>query len=413
MGLFGHHSTPPPPFPSSSTLKMWIETIQSIFLQELNREVDSDGLAGYLVCAYQGWDSDKIRESVKNSVEYKNLHNPDIPLPSSKIQQMYPIGIDGTLFHDVNRLPIPIKGFTSFQLLDKYAKGQDIRPILNAYEGFNTIRVFLYTPVAFWGDTAWGIPTNDETLDFIHFLDDNSFSLFLTLGTDNDASLVSRIKDLIKFLSGRGLKNLIIELVNEPGQHDKYDPQIFKSDIEATDLIFSSGIYEDNRKFFGRVWSDHPSSDQWWRRGHNLMEAKNGGGPNYPDEPALHIPCFGGELARPDQTAYDFMGYYMYAASCVMFGCGGVFHSQSGKYSNPLTSDEANCKDWYLKGLNVFPTNLSSVGGYRHIVENDEPDGSRTYVMGNYSLRIKQKGINHPESGWKPLDSFGIAWVRS
>jgi len=406
--LLSHQTVVKTAFPSQVTLKLWLDTIISIYQQELGRYPDTDGLAAYLINASNGWDSDKIRASVKSSDEYKNLHEPKV-IPITKVP--YPTSINGYLLRDSDGNYVTVKGFTSFNLLDLFSKGQDVRPIIAQYAGFNTVRCFLYTPVADWKDTAWGIPSNEVTLDFIHFLNDNNLSLFLSLITDNDSSVLPRVRDLIQFLSHKGLSNVIFEAVNEPFIHDKIDPQDIKSELEASDIPYSSGIYTDNRKFYGRVWFDHPDANQWYRRGHNLMEARNGGGPNFPDEPALRIPCIEGELARPDQTGYDYLAYYSYAASTVLFGCGGVFHSQSGKWSRVLDENESKCKDFYLRGLNVFPAG-AALGAYRRIDEKDQPDGARTYVVGNYSLRIKQNGTNHPEAGWHPLDEFGIAWMR-
>lgn len=419
MSLFGHKDNKPsaPPFPSTSTLKMWIDTIQSIYIQELNRQADLDGLANYLGLAYQGWDSDKIRDSVKESQEWHDIH--DAPKVVN-IVQPYPYTINGRLFADKDGTPVSVKGYTAFNLLDLFSKGHDIRPIIEDFPGYNLARVFLYTPVSDWKENAWDIPSNDEVLDFLQFMEDNSHSVLLCLITDGDSTKLPRIKDLIAYLSGRGLKNLILQAVNEPNAHDKLDPQLLKSALEVTDIPYSSGEYSDNTKFYGKIWTDHSArSSDWWRKGHNLYEATiTGKGPNNPSEPKLNIPGIEDEPIRPDQCGYDFLGMYMYAASCVMFGAGAVFHCQSMELCEPMTSDEVNCCEWFLKGLNVFPSN-ASLGPYGRIVEpGNEPGGptenSRTYIMGQYSLRIKQKGTTHPEGNkWRPLDTFGIAWVRA
>lgn len=416
MSLFGHKDNKPsaPPFPTTSILKMWIDTIQSIYIQELNREADSDGLANYLTQAYNGWDADKIRSSIQESQEWKDKH-----APVTKIIQSYPTGINGTLFHDINGVPISVKGFTAFNLLDLYSEGHDVRPILEDFPGYNTVRVFLYTPVSDWKENAWDIPSNEEVLDFLQFMEDNSYMVLLCLVTDGDKTKLPRIKDLIAYLSGRGLKNVILQAVNEPFIHDKLDPSLLKSALEVTDIPYSSGVYTDNTKFYGKVWTDHSArTSDWWRKAHNLYEIHQGKGPNNLNEPKLNIPGIEDEPIRPDECGFDFLGMYMYAASCVLFGAGAVFHCKSMELSEPMTSDELNCCEWFLKGLNVFSPN-ASLGVYGRIVEPGNEKGgptesSRTYVMGNYSLRIKQKGINHPEGNkWKALDEFGIAWVRA
>ena len=109
---------------------------------------------------------------------------------------------------------------------------------------------------------------------------------------------------------------------------------------------------------------------------------------------------------------------YAYAASCGLMGAGATYHCESAKFSRLLTADEIRCKDAFLRGLNVFPLDAPlALSSYDRIVEPGNEEGGdnqsgRTYVVGNYSIRIHQKGTSHPESGWRNLDELGIAFSR-
>lgn len=243
--------------------------------------------------------------------------------------------------------------------------------------------------------------------------------LKIVLATDDDASKIEPIKEIVKYLERDDIY-LMYEAVNEPFIHDKLNPDVFKNILSASRHLYSSGIYTNNKKFWGRYWLDHSARDaEWYRKGgHNLYEAFFGGGPSYIDEPALRIAGIEDEPIRPDQCNYDALNLYAYAASCGLMGAGATFHSESGKLSKLLNANEQNCKDAFIAGLNMFPVETAkSIGNYKRIVEPGNEEGGnnqsgRTYVVENYSIRIHQKGLNHPDGSFKSLDDFGICFGR-
>ena len=340
-------------------------------------------------------------------------HNSNPPNPNPVPPDNQPISdalvTDGKFFRRNNEI-VRVKRFTSFKLLNLFEKGNDIKPILNQFAGYNSARVFAYTPKKDWGDEAWDFPDKLATHEFMLMMGEAGFDVSLCLITDDDRAMIDKAKELISYLSVNPVSNLTLEAVNEPEVHEKIDPTELKNALTNSPYLYSSGIYLDNKKFYGKFWLRHsPRDSQWYRKGgHELMEAWDGGGPNFPDEPSLKMPGIQDEPIKPNETGYDVKGFYEYAASCGLMGSGATFHCESGKFSRLLTQPEADCKDAFLIGLNMYPLDAAN-GAYRRI---DESETGRTYVVGNYAIRIHQPGTSFPESGWNPMDDIGVCWRR-
>jgi hypothetical protein len=359
------------------------------------------------------------RDSPGSGEQYtlESVGNPVNP-PNPPVDN--PLTTSGKFLQRGNQI-IRVKRFTSFKLLNLFESNVDIQPILNEYSGYNSVRIFCYTPKKDWGNEAWDFPSNLVTLDFLRRMEDRGMDVELTLITDDDTSKIDKAKSLIDYLSKNPVNNLILEAVNEPYVHnpnDKIDPNELKNALSNSPYIYSSGVYTDNKKFYGKIWTRHsPRSSDWWRKGgHELMEAWNGGGPNFSDEPALRMPGIQDEPIKPSDTGFTSSDFYEYAASCGLMGAGATFHSESGKYSRPLSQEEISCKDKFLEGLNMYPLDAAN-GSYRKIEEpGNEPGGptetSRTYVVGNYAIRIHQRGFEFPEDGWTSMDNTGVCWKR-
>lgn len=321
------------------------------------------------------------------------------------------------LFYSENK-PIVHKGFSAFCLIDKFAQGYNISEWLKQFDGYNIARNFTYVGKG-WGDKAWNFPSNEVVIEYLRFIKSLGFNSKITLCTDSDTNRIDQINSLVEFLKKEKPTNLLLEAVNEPyieydgGLYDKLDPQIFKKLLANSGFLYSSGVYANSHKFYGTYLTDHSARDNKWYSvgGHSLKEFYDGGGPNDPSEPAWKIPRVEDEPIKPEETGYDYLGLYSYAASCVLMGSGATFHSTPGKFCDMLGPKDIECKDYFLKGLNVFPAD-ASYGSYDRIIEDGQHEDSRTYVVGNYSIRIKQKGLEHPQQGWKPLDEYGICWIR-
>lgn len=327
----------------------------------------------------------------------------------------------GKFFYQDGKI-IRRKGFSSFKLLNLHEAGQDIRPILSQYPEANLARVLTYTPEKDWGKDYWDFPSNPGTSDFLDLMESLGYQVSLCLVTDNDKNRIDQIKFLVSYLKSQKHTNLQLEAVNEPyvkGDDDKLNPSLFRNLLSGSGFLYSSGVYCDNTRFYGQFWLDHSSRGNGWysKGGHSLYEAYTGGGPNNGNEPALHMPGCEDEPIRPDQCGYDQLGLYAYAASCGLFGAGATFHSESGKLSKLLNVDEMKCKEMFFKGLDMFPLDAALQPYNGRIVEPGNEQGgptenSRTYLVGKYSIRIKQVGLEHPQAGWKSLDPYGICWTR-
>lgn len=346
-----------------------------------------------------------------------DLEHIEIPVkPTNNLLNWIP---NDKLFYS-NGVAVRWKGFTAFKLLNLFEKGIDIRPFLAHYKGYNLARIFPNTDPKDWGSDAWEFPSNQATLDFLHFMQDEGMMVEISLCTGQKPEHVSLIKSLVNYLKPFKPSNLLLEAVNEPyvdynGElYGKTDPNEFKNVLTNSGFPYCSGVYANLHKFYGQYFNDHSARDaEWFRKGgHNLHEAYNGGGPNHPSEPALRMPGIQDEPIRPDQCGYDHLGAYTYAATCSIMGAGATVHTQSGKLANTPTESERAWIAAFLSGLNVFPVDAILSGGYRRIVEDGQSDAARTYVVGNYSVRVKQNGTSHPETGWQSLDNHGICWQR-
>lgn len=312
--------------------------------------------------------------------------------------------------------PITWKGFSAFRLADLYSRGINISPYLSYFKKYNIARTWTSVP---WDD-GWDFPTNQAMYDYIKFMGNKGYKVELTLCMDDYPQRVEQSRELINYLKTNRVDNLFLEAVNEPGIHNKLDPSLFKEMLENSGYPYTSGIYLDNKIFYGLYWVDHSARDaEWFRKGgHNLYEANQaGGGPNYKDEPALHIPSVEDEPGKFQDVGFDLLGIYAYAASCVLLGAGGTVHFESGKHCTIPGAEDQQWIDYFSRGLDIFPAGTWN-GSYRRIEEpGNEPGGpthyARTYCTDQYSIRIKQEGLNHPETGWIALDNHGICWKHA
>jgi hypothetical protein len=301
------------------------------------------------------------------------------------------------------------KGVTAFRLLDRFDKGEDIGPFLEAYRGYNVLRVFGYVPVKDWGESAWDWPEPDAVVRFVQHCAARGFYVELTLLTDDDKVRVDQARWLIAKLAPQSLPSMLVEIANEPQTHKDVNTAELRGVCSASGFLYSSGDYEDSTRHFGHYLTAHTGRDSDWpRRAHDLMEYYGGGGPNAPSDPAHRVPVVADEPIRPDQAqgdrARDFLAYY---GTCSLLGAGATIHTESGKLANLPTASERECIAAALAGLNAFPAD-APLGPYSRPVENS----LRTYVVGNCMVRVRPTTPNAPEPGWTPIDSGGVLWRR-
>ena len=191
---------------------------------------------------------------------------------------------DRQIFRDEMNNAYPVKGVTAFNLMDRYAKGDDIIPFLNAYPQTNTIRVFCYTPKKDWGDYAWNTPSPNVVESFIKEMQVFGIRVKLVLLTDDDSARIQPAIELVEYLSPHKFNNLILATANEPYTHKYVNVNALEGVLKASGYLYTSGVYEDLKLFYGNCGDIHTGRDnEWPRKAKDAIECYRGGGPNFPD----------------------------------------------------------------------------------------------------------------------------------
>lgn len=363
---------------------------------------------GHFVCAENGGGGTVVANRTRvGPWETFNLLAP--PDPSTVVK----VTAAGHYFVTETGTPWRYKGVSAFQLLDRYVKGEDLTPFLSSYNGYNTLRVWPYVPVKDWGSRAWNTPPLDTILRFIGDMNAKGWYVEYTLLTDSDSGRIGSAKDQIHALRDAHFTGLFLEAANEPEvQHDgiPIDTGALRADLEGSGYQFASGNYTDGAaRWYGTYLTTHTQRDsEWPRRCHDGYDywVKPDDAP--PGAKAVHAPCLFDEPAKlQDVGGNKPLDWRAYFGGCALFGGGATFHSETGKYAQMPTAEERQLAAEALVGMNAFPADASS-GAYRRITENS----LRTYIIGNYSVRIRPTTPNHPESGWTPIDGDGILWRR-
>lgn len=295
-----------------------------------------------------------------------------------------PLTTDGRIFRR-NGQPWRWKGVSAFKLLDRYAHGEDIRPFLEAFRGFNLLRVWEYVT---WPGAGWEPCQEATLLEFLDVCARAGFYVELTLLTDDDERRIDPARRRVAYLTAARPPNLLLEIGNEPTTHKQIDTQALRLVCEASGLLFSSGDYEDSARFFGSFLTAHtPRDGEWPRKAHDLLEYYGGGGPSAPSDPAHKVPVVADEPIRPDQAQGDRDGDFLaYFAVCSLLGAGATYHFEGGKLAREPTADELHFAGVALAGLNAFPADAPNAP-YERI---DEQGGSlRTYKLGSNRVRVR------------------------
>ncbi len=323
------------------------------------------------------------------------------------------LGVIGQFF-TLNGQPWRYKGVSAFKLCRLFSDGADITPFLSDYAGFNTLRVWDYTPAKDWGANAWDSCTADQWRAFIAFVGARGWCVELTLLTDDDPARIEPAKRLAAALAGT--PGLLLEAGNEPTTHKTIDTHALRSTLEASGVPYCSGDYEDSDRWYGSYYTCHTARTfDWPRRAHDLREFYEGTGPDKPTEPH-HVPCLWDEPGKLQDVGGIETEWRAGFGNAAVQGAGGLFHSETGKHAQRPTGDEKRLAGVALAALDAFPP-TAVTGHYRRIVEaGNEPGGptqdSRTYVVGTYAVRCQQVGTSFPEPGWTALDADGILWAK-
>jgi hypothetical protein len=130
-------SKPAPP--AADHTAEWTATCEDVYRTELGREIDRPGgLNSCLAMARSGKDKAGIVAVIDASPEHAEYleRQKQPPAPVVTIPRLT---ADGRIFR-ADGEPWRYKGVSAFQLLDRFAKGEDIQPFLDAYQGLQRAR---------------------------------------------------------------------------------------------------------------------------------------------------------------------------------------------------------------------------------------------------------------------------------
>lgn len=299
------------------------------------------------------------------------------------VPPIQPVHGDGKIFRLSDGAPWRYMGVSAFQLLNRYAAGENIQPVLDAYRGFNVLRVWCYTPIKDWGARAWDVPTAEQVRAFVAFVGAQGWRVELTILTDDDPVRAAWGRAFVPQLAG--MPNLLIEEGNEPTTHKHIDTAALDGVVAALGVPWTSGDYEDEAKMRGSYGVAHTGRDgDWPRRAHDLLEYYDGTGPETASPPH-HFPIVADEPAKLQDVSGDRASDWLaYFAACSLLGGGATFHSETGKYGLPPTPEEAVLAAAALRGLTAFPAD-APLGPY----SRPSDDTLRTYRVGPYGVRIR------------------------
>lgn len=407
------------PAPAAEPLAMWESTCRDIWRVELRRDIDPAGLEGCIQQARAGGTKDSIVATVRASAEYREVQARPVvvPPPVPVAVSLPPLTTDGPIFLSGGQ-PWRWRGVSAFALLDRFAKGQDISDTLSAYQGYNLLRVWPYVPAKDWGAAAWDAPAPDVVVAFLTRVEQAGFYVEITLLLDDDPARIEPAKRLIAALAAAHPNNLVLEASNEPITHKAINTAALKDSLAASGFLYSSGDYEDVRRWYGRYAGVHTKRQKDWPRySHDLWEWFNGAGPEF-SWAGAHAPIVADEPPKPNDipqgmTEADVLAYFGGAS---VLGAGATWHCETGKFGKPPVGGEITLAAAALRALTAFPADAAR-GPYRRIVEPGNEKGgptetSRTYVVGNFMVRSQQVTKDAPEAGWTALEPSGVLWKR-
>lgn len=333
-----------------------------------------------------------------------------LPLGGASGAPALPVTPAGAIFHRPDGAPWRYRAVSAFRLCRRFADGEDIQPFLDAYRGWNALRVWDYVGPG-WGADAWDACTPAQWLAFIQHANARGFLVELTLLTDDDPARIEPARRLVRALGQVPTLALVLEAGNEPTTHKLIDTHALRGTLESAVFPHSSGDYEDSTRWYGTYYTCHTArTHDWVRRAHDLLEFFTGAGPDQPTHPHP-VPCLGDEPGKLQDVGAIPTEWRAYFGACALLGGGACFHAETGKHARVPTDAERRVAAEALVGLLAFPAD-APLGPYRRIVEPGQPEHARTYVVGDCAVRCQQIGVEFPEPGWTPLDADGILWTR-
>ncbi len=353
-----------------------------------------------------------IRVITVNPVQVPPIPPDPIPVPPGTVTKVHP---DGHVWRKADGSAWRWKGVSAFQLCDRWLRAEDLTPFLNAYQGYNTLRVWSYVEGPNWTDPTWNSPTADEAVAFVKEMNRLGWYVEWTLKTSSQTSRNAHALDEIHAFTAANLPGLFLEGANEPEVQNPDSTFIdcgpLKSALEASGYPYTNGCYtEGAKRWWGTYITCHTQRDaEWPRRSHDAYDlwVKPADAPA--GAQAVHAPCILDEPAKTQDVSGDHVSdWKAYFGSGAFFSAGVTFHSKTGKFAQPPTAEEAQLAASALVGLGAFPADAPADFRYSRVTDNT----LRTYIMGNCMVRIRPTTLQAPQPGWTMIDSAGILWRR-
>lgn len=260
-------------------------------------------------------------------------------------------------------LNVFLKGHTDFLLYKRYLDGENINPLLNERMllGSNCARIFgMVNSFSHWHPQDYGMEYYDKLPNFLKLLNDYGMYCYFCVFADtqhimpNQAQMLQHWERVIDSLSMG--TNSIVELVNEPNQHENTigDRNAFPKPLS---MISVCGDFGDD--YGGNVWPDPqwdltdyhaprdvPKSikDLCSADNPNWLFAKRGVMQGEPDK--FGRDKYTGKIYKLDPLLAKEM-----AGTSRGTNAGIIFHSTDGVYSDPFSTEVMECAKAWFKEL--------------------------------------------------------------
>lgn len=337
------------------------------------------------------------------------------PIPPSVIS---PVRVDGLVFRNAQDQIFPYRGFSSFLLLKKFLDGIDITTYLKEWSalGYNTARVFSQVN---WNGSPGpaffpsSYPNyNSGLISFLNLL--SQHGLYCELVAHTFAYDINEMRAHVARLDGiiKNHKNVFLELANEPPVNGIDINALFSG--MSFPYPWATGQYDPTAQPNGTYVTAHTSRDnEWPRKAKDLLEYREGGGPQAPSDPKMACPCVADEpmggwiINIPGRRSNVPDDFYAYAAVSQLMGAGGTYHHESGLNSNPPQGLELECAKAFITGIRmVSPT--YQLGNYTRVGLSgcpiSEDNSLRTYgmIIGNLAtmVRVRPTGPYKVDDNW-------------
>lgn len=336
-------------------LRMVVTTIDTIYQEELQRKPDPDGLAAYLHAAmYGGMTGEQIREIIKNSDEYKQLHAQP-PTPSS--DPVGRISRAGDVFQVNGKIFRPVFA-SGFALSTRPEGEQDAFIDWLSQKGFNGVRVMV-------GGLSWAGQTPETARNglekLLHKLRAKNLYASLTLLTDtaviktDKQEHVKKVREIVEKFD-----NTIIEMANEP-YHATQDDEVHSLEylynlsklFSQVQVVSLGAIESDEQKpahYRDFITAHLDRSRSPWpnqiRRVRELELVKN-----ETKVPLLNNePIGAGEVDINGKRISDSEAFFTMGVLNRIFEVGGVFHFEDGLLAKVPRPVQNYCAERFVQG---------------------------------------------------------------